>query len=258
MRPDVVVDIGNTRVKWGRCARGGVAEVAAFGHDDPVGWKRQAELWGVAAGASWAVAGVVPAAVARFREWLAGRAAAVVPITSDLFDHGPMAIVTRVDEPDLVGVDRLLGALAAAVRTPKGASAVAVAVGTAMTVDFVTADGDHVGGAILPGPALMARSLHEHTAKLPRVEIDPVVPARAWGTNTEEAIELGIASAVLGAADQLVWDWAAGRPEPPWVYVTGGDAGYFRGFAFTADLAGVVIDPALTLDGLRLAAEALP
>ena len=102
----------------------------------------------------------------------------------------------------------------------------------------------------------MARSLNQHTEKLPRVPVNPAVPKRAWGENTEDAIGLGIASAVLGAADQLVSDWAA-RRRPPWVYVTGGDAEYFRGFAFTADVGGLVIDPALTLDGLRLAAAAL-
>ena len=45
MTPDVVVDVGNSRMKWGRVSGGRVAEVAAFDHDDAVGWKRQCELW---------------------------------------------------------------------------------------------------------------------------------------------------------------------------------------------------------------------
>jgi type III pantothenate kinase len=93
---------------------------------------------------------------------------------------------------------------------------------------------------------------------LPHIAIDPVLPKRIWGSDTEEAIELGIANAILGAADQLVWDWAARSNEPPCVFVTGGDAAYFRGFVFTADVGQFVIDPTLTLEGIRIAAGALP
>ena len=174
------------------------------------------------------------------------------------FEGGLIRFQTAVEEPELIGTDRLLTALAAWKRTPRSRPVVAINVGTAMTIDFVEADGLHRGGAILPGPRLMAKSLHDHTAKLPLVEIDPEPPILLWGPNTEEAIELGIANAILGAADQMVWDWAAKRSLATWVYVTGGDAGYFRGFVFTADVGGFVIDPTLTLDGIRLAAEALP
>ena len=259
MTPDVVVDIGNSRVKWGRCVGGRISEMVSLRHDDPVAWKREAERWGVANAGRWAMAGVSPAAVQRFGDWLAARNATVAHITSDLFaEDGLVELVTVVDEPELVGVDRLLASLAAFTRTQGDVSVVVIGVGTAMTVDFVEPNGEHVGGAILPGPELMARSLHEHTARLPHIAIDPVLPMRIWGANTEDAIELGIANAVLGAADQLVWDWAARSTVPPWVFATGGDVGYFRGFVFTADVGAFVIDPKLTLDGIRIAAEALP
>ena len=42
------------------------------------------------------------------------------------------------------------------------------------------------------------------------------------------------------------------------MYVTGGAASYFAGFEFMAEPERVVFDRTLTLDGLRLAAEALP
>ena len=53
---------------------------------------------------------------------------------------------------------------------------------------------------------LMAKSLHGYTAKLPLIEIKPKLPTNIWGRNTESAIQLGIANAVLGVADQLIWD----------------------------------------------------
>lgn len=263
MTPDVVVDIGNTRMKWGLCEGGRVTQIAVLKHDDPVAWKRQAEQWGMNGPARrWAIASVVPEVTWRFGAWLTSRDELVflTTITSELFADEQLELETTVDEPERVGVDRLLGSLAAIMLMPSEmeASAVVISVGTAMTVDFIEPFATHVGGVILPGPELMARSLHEHTAKLPHISIDPVLPLEIWGTNTEDAIQLGIANAILGAADQLVWDWAARSSAPPWVFATGGDVGYFRGFKFTADLGGFVIEPKLTLEGIRIAAEALP
>jgi type III pantothenate kinase len=262
--PDVVVDVGNTRIKWGLVSGGRITEVVAFDHDDPVGWKRCCELWGLTASARWALAGVVPRVMYRFEAWLTAHGMSARAVTNDLFngdvfdDNVPFEFVTAVEEPEQIGIDRLLTAFAAWRRAPLGASAIALNVGTAMTIDFVESSGMHRGGAILPGPRLMARSLHEYTAKLPLVEIDPELPVTIWGENTETAIELGIANAILGVADQMVWDWASRRETPPAVFATGGDAGYFRGFVFTADVSKFEIDPTLTLDGIRLAAEALP
>lgn len=254
MTPDIVVDIGNSRMKWGRCENGVVAERVSLPHDSPVEWKRQAELWELSIATRWAVAGVVPREIDRLRDWLAARRNTTAVLTNDLFaTSGPTGFVTKVDELHRIGVDRLLTSYAAYCRHPP-APVVVIGVGTAMTVDFVENDGVHVGGVILPGPHLMAKSLHDYTAKLPVVEIDPKMPSTFYGKNTERAIQLGIAHAVLSTAYQLVWDWAKHTSRRPWVYATGGDAGYFRGFHFTADVAGFEIDPVLTLDGIRLAA----
>jgi type III pantothenate kinase len=257
--PDVVVDIGNSRIKWGRCDDGRVVEMVAFPHEKISDWERQAEAWHVNTPSKWAIAGVVPTVVRLLDEWFRSRGHTTAVISSTLFDEdGPTDLTTTVDEVTMIGVDRLLTSLAAVTHAPHRGPVAVVNVGTAMTIDLVTKKGTHVGGVILPGPHLMARSLNNYTAKLPLIEIDPVRPFSIWGTNTEEAIEFGIANAVLGAADQLIWDWAVHVGQPPWVFATGGDVGYLRGFEFTAEVAGFVIDPMLTLEGIRIAAEALP
>ncbi len=255
MTPDIVVDIGNSRMKWGRCDGGRVAEMVSLPHDSPVDWKRQAEQWELNITTRWAVAGVVPREVDRLRDWLAARRNIPAVVTNDLFAaDGPTGFATKVDELHRIGIDRLLTSFAAYRRRPSS-PAVVINVGTAMTVDFVQRDGVHVGGVILPGPHLMAKSLHDYTAKLPVVGIVPWLPSTFVGRNTEQAIQVGIANAVLSVAYQLVWDWVKHTGRSPWVYATGGDAAYFRGFHFTADVAGFEIDPTLTLDGIRLAAE---
>lgn len=253
MTPDIVVDIGNTRMKWGRCANGRVVEKASLPLGKPSAWEDQFAAWNLTGQDRWAVAGVNPARQDRFLVWVRPRTDAVVRI-----DHwGFGGLNVAVDHPSKVGIDRLLTALAARHAAPAGRPVIVINVGTAMTVDLVDAGNTFAGGAILPGPALMARSLNRYTAKLPRIEIDPAPPVGTWGRNTEDAIELGVAAAVTGAADFLVWEWANRFDPKPCVFVTGGDRGYFAGFTFTAEVGPVVIDEMLTLEGIRIAAEAL-
>ncbi|MBA4066292.1 MAG: hypothetical protein C0501_21765 [Isosphaera sp.] len=254
MTPDVVVDVGNTRMKWGRVVGRRVTERVSLPLGKPSVWADQFARWQLTAAGRWAVAGVNPRRQRRIVSWLGLRSAAVVTIDHWTFD----GLKVGVENPTKVGIDRLLTALAARRAAPPGRPVIVINVGTAMTVDLIDAGDTFAGGAILPGPALMARSLHEHTAKLPRLAIDPVPPVGTWGRNTRDAIEVGIGAAVVGAADFLVWEWGARFEPPPCVYVTGGDSGYFAGFRFTADVGPAVIDDNLTLEGVRLAAEALP
>jgi type III pantothenate kinase len=252
--PDVVVDIGNTRMKWGLCRNDKVREKVSLPLGRSSAWAEQFAMWSLTGKDRWAVAGVNPLRQERFLSWLATRANTVVTI--DHWRFGGLKVA--VETPTQVGIDRLLTALAAHRSAPTGRPVIVINVGTAMTVDLVDAGGTFAGGAILPGPALMARSLHRYTAKLPRIPIDPAVPVGTWGRNTHDAIELGIGAAVVGAADLLVWEWANRFDPTPCVYVTGGDGGYFSGFEFTADVGRAVIDDTLTLEGIRIAAEALP
>jgi len=101
-----------------------------------------------------------------------------------------------------VGRDRLFAARGAYERS--GASAIVVDVGTAMTVDaLVVADRPYfAGGAIAPGPSLLAAALHSATARLPLVT--PTHDATALGLDTTSAIAAGIRHGVRGAAKELV------------------------------------------------------
>src|SRR5215216_6616785 len=67
----------------------------------------------------------------------------------------------QVDSPDQVGMDRLTNAVAVNRLRDSRRPAIAVDVGSAITVDLVSAKGAFVGGAILPGIAMSARALHE-------------------------------------------------------------------------------------------------
>lgn len=168
--------------------------------------------------------------------------------------RSPLGIRLRVDRPQEVGVDRLLNALAVA--RLHGGPAVVIDFGTATTFDCLSASGDYLGGAILIGPRLAAQALAERTAQLPLVELRK--PRKVIGTNTVECIQAGLYHGYLGMIDRVLEDTlrelkpaAAGRR--PRVLVTGGLGGIF-----SKDLGRPhVLVPDLTLQGLRLAHEAL-
>ena len=252
MTPDVVVDIGNSRMKWGRCADGRVTEMASLSLVEPAAWTIQAATWNLPSPHSWAIATVNPEVAARFHRWAADAGGSVVLID----DYRAVPLHLAVDVPEQVGIDRLLNAFAAHCQAAPQ-PAIAVSVGTAVTIDLVDGSGTFRGGVIFPGPRLMAESLHAHTAKLPLVDAGTLPAVVAPGRNTADAILAGIRAAVVGGVALVVTHYAE-HAKSPWVFITGGAAGDLGGFQFGRQFAGTRFVPTLTLDGLRIAAEALP
>ncbi len=165
--------------------------------------------------------------------------------------HGDLPLEIVLAEPHKVGVDRLAAAAAAGLVRRPGHAAIVVDCGTAATVDIVSASGAFLGGAILPGPALMARALAEGTSRLPAVaalgqEAPPVMPGRS----TQEAIAAGIGWGIRGAIGRLVEEARASVGAEADVILTGG----WRGAVRDA-LPGAIEMPELVLAGIALAAE---
>jgi len=253
MTPDVVVDIGNTRMKWGLCREGRIQRMASLQSLNPTAWSLKAEQWQLPHPARWVVTGVNPNPIIPFHDWATARGDTLVGIGS----HEEIGLPLAVEEPAKVGIDRLFTALAAVRRTPPDTPVVTINVGTAMTIDFVSPDGVFLGGAILPGPQTMAKSLRDYTAKLPLIDAEPQGLCDYRGKNTVEAIQVGIQLAIVGAADEAVLGFAYDMNQPVSVFITGGGYRYFGGAEFAGETREIVRDPRLTLDGIRIAAEAL-
>jgi type III pantothenate kinase len=252
MKPVVVVDVGNTRIKWGRVEQGAVSDSISLPPDDPSAWKEQFRQWQLDPSAPWVVTGVHPQRQGALIAWLRERGPSIAII--DTVRQLPITI--GIDHAERIGLDRLFNAVAANSVRETGSAAIIVDAGSAVTVDLVDAAGIFRGGAILPGLGLMAQALHSYTAKLPlvkweSVEQPPLVP----GTFTEAAIRLGIYSAVVGAISDLV-EKMRKPAEACHLFLTGGDA--------------KILAPELsarfpfrhwrhmTLEGIRMAAEKLP
>ncbi len=163
----------------------------------------------------------------------------------------PLPITVAVDEPLTVGADRLINTLAASRRY--GRDTICVDLGTATTFDCITADGVFLGGVIMPGVRTSADTLTRRTSKLPATEL--VAPQRVIGTRTEECIRAGVlfgaADAIDGIVRRIKGEWP--RPGTPLVVATGGLAETLHPWCRAFDL----VEPFLTLEGLRLAYELL-
>lgn len=249
MTPDVVVDIGNTAIKWGRCAGGQVAETLSLSADDTHAWDEQAARWGLGGSAgSWVVTSVHPARCERMAGWITRRGSRL----RILAEARELPLRVSLEKPDHVGIDRLLDAVAANGLRPPGRPAVIVDAGSAVTVDWVDGDGTFVGGAILPGLRLVIQALHDYTALLPKIPTPRAAPA-VPGTSTPAAMEVGVYWSVAGGVQAVIAAYRRHFDAEPTVFLTGGD-----GPALVGALGPAVTHwPEMTLEGIRLSAEAL-
>ena len=137
--------------------------------------------------------------------------------------HADLPLEVLLPEPHRVGIDRLAGAAACRLVRPRGVAAVLIDCGTAATVDLISAEGAFLGGAILPGPALMARALEEGTSRLPAVTaLERSPPPAMPGRSTQEAIAVGIGYGIRGAIARLEAEARAALGPETVTILTGG------------------------------------
>ena len=242
-----VADIGNSRIKWGRCMGHAVTDMVALSLEDTTIWEAQWQAWQVGTETTWFLGGVNPPVQDRLASWLQQRGVTVRVVE----DYRQLSISVRVDVPEKVGLDRLFNALALQARPyrERGRPTIIVCAGSAVTVDLVDEAGDFLGGAIFPGVRLMALALQQFTAKLPLLEVRLPLPT-APGKSTEEAIQIGLHGAVVGGIERLCRDLGTISAKEPRIYLTGGDSSLLEPF-----LSDTVITwPEMTLEGLRIAA----
>ena len=150
------------------------------------------------------------------------------------------------DNPKEVGADRIANAVAAVEQY--GGPTIIVDFGTATTVDAVSAKGEYLGGAIVPGIEISLDALFGRAAALRRVEL--VAPKHVIGKSTVESIQAGAVFGFAGQVDAIV-DRFLAELGVATVIATGGLAGLLMPFSRTLEHH----EPWLTLDGLRIVFE---
>ncbi len=261
------VDIGTSRMKIGRFAPrstsgaelpvpDAIFDLAIDHATGEFDARRLAEWFDehVRDDAQWLVASVHRGAADRFEihvSDIAKRSGTRCRVRRLAYRDVPLTI--RVDEPARVGIDRLVAAFAADRLRRRDRAAIVVDLGTAITVDLLDAEGAFCGGAILPGIALSARALSEHTDALPRVTLDHLEkPPNALGKSTVPAIEAGIYWGAIGAVRELIAQMSSGLTKAPDVFLTGGASAHVAELLTTNAEYEVLHVPHLVLSGIAL------
>jgi len=178
-------------------------------------------------------------------------------------NYRQLPVTLDVEQPETVGIDRLLTSLAARRLCGEGQPVVVVDAGTATTVNLTTSDGVFRGGAILPGLRLSAHAMHDYTARLPLIDADELFPphedrpdAPLPGRSTVDAMKAGLYWGQVGAvrtiSDQLLRSArdCYGDDRPGLVVMTGGG-----GRQIVSQIRSAIYIDCLTLHGLAALAE---
>ena len=166
-------------------------------------------------------------------------------------DFKDLTLGIEIPDPAAIGIDRLLGAVAANCVRPPNCPCIVIDLGSAITVDVISSQGGFHGGAILPGIQMSARALHDFTDRLPRVALTGELPPPPVGRSTEEAISSGIYWGTVGALRMLIDEMRTGMSNDPMVIVTGGNA------SIVAEALDVEVrcEPYLILSGIKVAVD---
>lgn len=148
------------------------------------------------------------------------------------------------DNPGEVGADRIVNAVAAFHRFKT--HLIVVDFGTATTFDYISDQGEYMGGLIVPGIGISAEALFTRASQLPRVEI--AKPKHVIGKNTIECMQSGIYYGYIGMVDSVVRRMEAEIGHRAKVMATGGLASLIAQDSETI----TETDEILTLEGLKL------
>ncbi|MEJ0036923.1 MAG: type III pantothenate kinase [Gammaproteobacteria bacterium] len=268
----LLVDIGNTRVKWASFARERVGRMNAVAHKGwggeriarhvvGTGLARTAKPSNSARGSPRVAPNriervvVVSVAGATIDRAFAAEMRLRFGITPEFFrsERHAGGVTTLYSEPWRLGADRLAGAIGG-FHLSKHRPVCIVSVGTTMTLDFVDGSGRHRGGAIVPAPDLMIDSLLWGTHGIRRRARGGRGSKGLFARSTRSAIAEGARYAVAAVADRAVLEARALVGRTPLLLLTGGAA---------ADVARLIRSrhryvPDLVLQGLAVAASARP
>jgi type III pantothenate kinase len=134
-----------------------------------------------------------------------------------------LPIKINYSTPQTLGHDRIAAAAGAWSIFP-GSPLLVIDMGTAITIDFVSPEGEYRGGNISPGLSTRFESLHEHTARLPRLQKNSAFPE--FGRDTDSAIEAGVQQGIVFELNGYMEVFGSRYPSCK-TLLTGGDADFF-------------------------------
>lgn len=237
--PVLLLDVGNSRIKWALVQPPGEWLAEGASKHDETG--RLLEEWDRFAPPSEVIASNV-AGAERMRTFSAYWKSRNVPLRLTQASREAAGVLNLYERPEQLGSDRWAAMIGAWNRTRD--ACLVVSAGTAVTIDTLNERGEFMGGMILPGKQLMQKSLVAGTHALE----DFAGQAVGFPRNTADAATSGIATALSCTVQMAYQRLAALGEKPPPCLLTGGDAEWLSGqLQFSA-----IIAPRLVLEGLLM------
>jgi type III pantothenate kinase len=215
----LLLDIGNTNLKWAWLLNGEIGSIVTVAHAGRDTGALATEEWfnGNTPGQVYISSVASQELEASLTHWC-NQNWDIEPV----FIHSTAeacGVINSYSEPERLGVDRWLSMIALQAKMP--GPVCVVDCGTAVTIDVIGLDGQHLGGLILPGFGMMLQSLTENTS----IAFDSAVASNGFlATDTETAVAAGGVLAVAALVEQVQQEVAAEYSIQIDLVLTGGDA----------------------------------
>jgi type III pantothenate kinase len=242
----LLFDIGNTRLKWGVLDAGQIKRTGMLAHDKLAERGFGALTSKLPTNVDAVLASNVAGAAfgARLSSVIGLHCGADVRFARST--RAACGVVSAYKHPRQLGVDRWAAMIGA--RAEFRSSLCIVDAGSAITIDALDGDGNHLGGQIIPGLRMMADSLKMNTSGMSELRVrtaDPGTGMALFAKETSHGVQAGALNAVCGAVERAVRILRAERLRPK-IILTGGGA-----TPILNELQGSVMHrPHLVLEGL--------
>jgi type III pantothenate kinase len=241
---NLVIDIGNTLTKIAVFGQDGLVHT---GHYSTVEAKTLLDLID-----QYQVSKAIISSVKKETEsW---RNALENKIDLKYFNAGMTAGVhNQYKTPQTLGLDRLAAVIGAKQLYP-GKGSLVIDAGTAITYDWVDAEGNYFGGSISPGLNMRYKALNYYTVALPLLNADDQFND-FYGNDTTSAIRSGVQNGIKYEVIGFIESYQKNHPELN-IILTGGDSIFFDTLLKNSIFAPYIKnEPYLVLKGLNAAIQ---
>ncbi len=221
----LLLDVGNTRLKWGVLQDGRIGRTGSIGHDGLGGARMTRLARKLPRRVEHAFASNVagPDFAAKLASFIGLHCGCDLRFARA--EREAFGVRNAYQRPRRLGVDRWMAMIGA--RHEMKTALCVVDAGSAITIDALDRSGQHLGGQIIPGLHLMYRSLVANTSGINGERIrafDPGPGMEIFADRTERAVQAGALNSVCGAIERSVSIMRKAGLRPK-IVVTGGGAG---------------------------------
>lgn len=241
----LLVDIGNSRLKWSFEKNGEMGSMHAIDYQSAQFHNILQQIWStLAIPQGLAIASVTAEKISSQIINIAKQLWPDIEIFIAKSSASDLGVSNAYQQADKLGVDRWLGMIALQ-HYFIGYKCI-IDCGTAITLDCLDNNGQHLGGLISPGLQLMKSSLYQGTENLSMSnQLYPV----GLANSTEAAIDTGVLYSAVGFIEKAINSFDTFEA----VVLTGGDAQLLMQYLqFKSNMINITIQPNFVLKGLAL------